>query len=218
MKSVLLSLFFIISLFTSYVVCAVDYNSEIQPIFNANCIGCHGGSGGFSLASWNDVIEGTSNNGPIVIAGDTLNSKLLEKLMPSPSFGDRMPQSDPTYFTNNPNELQLIKNWILEGALETPLSIISKSSLFPNEPSIIQNFPNPFNPITSISYGLPASTNVQIVVYDISGKQIQSLLNNFQPKGYHFIYWDASSYPSGMYFAIMKAGEYVSTKKLMLIK
>ena len=96
------------------------------------------------------------------------------------------------------------------------LSLIN--GLIPEDFNIHSVYPNPFNPITNIIYGLPEHLNVQIIVYDISGKQIQSLLNDFQSPGYHSINWDASSYPSGMYFAEIKAGQYVRTKKLILIK
>ena len=113
--------------------------------------------------------------------------------------------------------IQLIETWITDGANEF-LSIQSESSLYPHELSIIRNYPNPFNPTTRITYGLPINSDVQVIVYDMSGKQIQSLLNDFQSPGYHSINWDASSYPSGMYFAEIKAGKHVRTKKLMLIK
>ena len=124
-------------------------------------------------------------------------------------------------WSNNPDlsneQVSLIAEWINEGAEET-LSIISESSMSPNELSIIRNFPNPFNPVTNITYGLPASTDVKIVVYDISGKQVQHLLNEFQTAGYYSIKWDATLYPSGLYFVKMLAGDFVTTKKLMLVK
>ena len=124
-------------------------------------------------------------------------------------------------WSNNPDlsneQVSLIAEWINEGAEET-LSIISESSMSPNELSIIRNFPNPFNPVTNITYGLPASTDVKIVVFDISGKQVQLLLNEFQTAGYYSINWDATLYPSGLYFVKMLAGDFISTKKLMLVK
>ena len=61
-------------------------------------------------------MSSNSPNGPIVISGDTVNSKLIEKIMLNPSFGDRMPQSNQSYFTDNPSKLNLIKDWIFEGA------------------------------------------------------------------------------------------------------
>ena len=79
-------------------------------------------------------------------------------------------------------------------------------------------YPNPFNPITNITYGLPEYTDVHIVIYDISGKQIETLINESQSPGYHRVDWNADQHPSGVYFIKMVAGEYISTQKLMLVK
>jgi hypothetical protein len=92
------------------------------------------------------------------------------------------------------------------------------NGLIPEDYSIHNIYPNPFNPITNIIYGLPEYTNVQIVIFDLSGKRVASLINEFQSPGYHSINWNADSHPSGMYFIKMIAGEYVNTQKLMLVK
>ena len=188
----------------------VNYNSDIQPIFNSSCTSCHGGSGGLSLTSYNNVMNG-GNSGVVIISGESANSYLWQRV----NNGAMPPGSNPELSSTQVN---LIGLWIDEGANETSLSIVSENTMYPNKLSIIRNFPNPFNPTTMITYGLTASTNVQIAVYDISGKQIQSLLNGFQTAGYHSLNWDASLYPSGMYFAKMIAGEHVHTQKLMLVK
>ena len=75
----------------------VNYSTEIQIIFDSKCLSCHGSSGGLSLASWDDLMSGENSNGPLVIPEDILNSKLIEKLMLNPSFGDRMPKNDQNY-------------------------------------------------------------------------------------------------------------------------
>jgi len=97
-----------------------------------------------------------------------------------------------------------------------PLNIID--NLIPTEYVLMAAYPNPFNPITNITYSLPEYTNVQIVIFDLTGKQIASLINEFQSPGYHSINCNADNHPSGMYFVKMIAGEYVNTQKLMLIK
>ena len=96
------------------------------------------------------------------------------------------------------------------------------SSLYKN--IIAQNFgirqiyPNPFNPITAIDYGLTQNSDVQISIYDINGRLITTLIHEFQIAGYHSITWDASSYSSGIYFLNMSADEIAETKKMILIK
>ena len=98
----------------------VDYTSEIQPIFNANCTSCHGSSGGLSLDSYDNVMAGNSNNGPVITAGDANNSIIVQKILGTAGFGNRMPSDNQTYFDNHQEELQLIMDWIDEGALENP--------------------------------------------------------------------------------------------------
>ena len=90
--------------------------------------------------------------------------------------------------------------------------------MFPITYSIANIFPNPFNPITTIKYGLPYIGMVKIVVYDISGRQVARLLNNIQAPGFHSIAWDASSYPSGLYFIRMESNNFSETRKVLLIK
>ena len=90
--------------------------------------------------------------------------------------------------------------------------------ILPTEYVLYNVYPNPFNPVTNIIYGLSEYTNVQIVIFDLSGKQIESLINEFQTPGYYSVDWNADNHPSGMYFVKMKAGDYVNTQKLMLIK
>ena len=92
------------------------------------------------------------------------------------------------------------------------------NGIIPDMYSIHSIYPNPFNPTTHIRYSLPEHTDVQIIVYNILGKQIEYLLNNFQSPGYHSIMWNASKYPSGIYFIIMEAGTFRETRKVLLIK
>ncbi len=73
-------------------------------------------------------------------------------------------------------------------------------------------------PITNIIYALPENVNVHIVVYNLSGKQVQTLVNEFQTPGYHSVFWEADNHPSGVYFVKMHAGNYISIQKLMLVK
>ena len=90
--------------------------------------------------------------------------------------------------------------------------------ILPLEYVLYTVYPNPFNPVTNIEYGLPEYTNVQIVIFDLSGKQVESLINEFQEVGYHSVEWNADNYPSGVYFVKMIADQYVKTQKLMLVK
>ena len=90
--------------------------------------------------------------------------------------------------------------------------------IIPEDFNIHSIYPNPFNPITNITYGLPEHVNVQILVYDLSGKQVETLINEFQTPGYHSINWDADNLPSGVYLIRMDSGEFTQTQKVVLIK
>ena len=90
--------------------------------------------------------------------------------------------------------------------------------IIPDNYNIASIYPNPFNPVTSITYGLPENTDIQITVYDMGGTQVTTLENTFQTAGYHTINWNASSYPSGVYLIRMDSGEFTQTQKVVLVK
>ena len=92
------------------------------------------------------------------------------------------------------------------------------NKIIPVEYELMAAYPNPFNPVTNLEYGLVEYTNVQIVIFDLVGKQVEVLINKFQAAGYHSVVWNASNYPSGVYFVKMITDDYVNTEKLMLVK
>jgi len=119
---ILLSLAFI---FGSLIFSQVDYTTQIQPIFNSNCTGCHGSSGGLNLSSYDNLMSGTSNHGPVITPLDADNSILVQKIMGTADFGSRMPANNQPYFDTHEEELQLIKDWINEGANPDPPAIFN---------------------------------------------------------------------------------------------
>ena len=98
----------------------------------------------------------------------------------------------------------------------TCLSI--NNNLIPEEYNIHNIYPNPFNPVTHITYGLPENSNVQIIVYDLTGKQIKTLVDEFQTPGYYSVEWDASFSPNGVYFIKMVCGRISQAQKIILLK
>jgi hypothetical protein len=81
-----------------------------------------------------------------------------------------------------------------------------------------QNFPNPFNPVTRISYTLPERASVRLKVYDMLAKEVSELVNSYQEAGRYEVTFDGSSLSSGTYFYKLEAGSFVEVKKLVLIK
>ena len=79
-------------------------------------------------------------------------------------------------------------------------------------------YPNPFNPLTTISFSIPQSGMVSLKVYDITGRVTTTLKDEYMNVGYYDISWDASNYPSGIYFVKMVSGGYVEMEKVVLVK
>jgi len=106
------------------------------------------------------------------------------------------------------------------------ISIKDISTPLPSSFSLFQNYPNPFNPTTSIKYQIKKLSSphalsgelVQLKIYDILGKVIETLVNEKQSPGTYEVTWDGSNYPSGVYFYKLTAGDFVETKKMILIK
>ena len=88
----------------------------------------------------------------------------------------------------------------------------------PTTYSLSNNFPNPFNPSTKIKYSIPQASNVLIKVFDVLGNEIETLVNKEKQIGTYEIIWNAINLPSGVYFYQLQAGEFISTKKMILLK
>jgi hypothetical protein len=97
----------------------------------------------------------------------------------------------------------------------------------PNEFKLYQNYPNPFNPVTKIKFEIPSNgfpigafgnDRVVLKIYDILGREIQTLVNESLQPGSYEVTFDGSSLSSGIYFYQLKAGDYIETKKMLMIK
>ena len=316
----------------------VSYGSDIQPIFDDNCISCHinGGAyfGGLDLSTYENLMAGDSNSGPVVIVGDGANSFLIQKLEGT-GGGAQMPQGGSPL----PSEqINLISQWIDEGALNSRdnsskdrdniiqsanvltingfelffgLELSSRErlsySLPPKPPvgsfdvrfkdgwrhvkdfgvielmptaetltisydirvpagtqkywtlrssegeefilentgvievpsvdrftlerksnvpetfTLHQNFPNPFNPITTLSYDLPKDSDVRLTVYDMLGQEVITLVNSNQQAGFKSVQWNATDpmgrpVSAGVYLYKIEAEEFAQTRKMVLLK
>ena len=88
----------------------------------------------------------------------------------------------------------------------------------PTDYALDQNYPNPFNPSTTITYQLPKSGNVTLKIYDMLGKEVMTLVNEQKEMGRYSVQFNASSLASGMYVYQLRANDYTSTKKMLLLK
>ncbi|HEM49050.1 MAG TPA: T9SS type A sorting domain-containing protein, partial [Caldithrix sp.] len=88
----------------------------------------------------------------------------------------------------------------------------------PTNFALKQNFPNPFNPVTTIRYNLPEDTRVSLVVYNVNGQKVRELVNDFKPAGSYTVTFDAKGLASGVYFYKINAGKFNDVKRMLLIK
>ncbi len=98
------------------------------------------------------------------------------------------------------------------------LTSVSQSELLVNSFLLGQNFPNPFNPVTNLEYGISDLAFVSLKVYDALGKEVRTLVNENRPAGYYKIEFDGSDLPSGVYFYKLEAGDFIKTKRMILLK
>jgi hypothetical protein len=95
---------------------------------------------------------------------------------------------------------------------------VSGNNEIPKEFKLYNNYPNPFNPITNIKFDIPKSSLVKLIVYNVLGKEIKTLVDEKLNAGRYEVDWNASGYSSGVYFYKLISDEYVDVKKMLLVK
>jgi hypothetical protein len=120
------------------------------------------------------------------------------------------------------------KDYILEGTGEftvpsTERFVLNREPVIPVTFTLHQNFPNPFNPVTTLRYDLPSDAFVTLTVFDMLGREIVQLINTTQDAGYKSVKWDATDsmdrpVSAGVYLYQIQTGEFVKTRKMVLLK
>jgi len=95
---------------------------------------------------------------------------------------------------------------------------IKSEEIFPTEFALSQNYPNPFNSSSVIKYSIPKSSQVSLKIFNTLGQEIETLVNEEKPVGTYEVNWNAANLPSGVYFYRLKVGDFVETKKMILLK
>jgi hypothetical protein len=150
--------------------------------------------------SWNDIIASTPSNGTYSWnVSNTPSTQCLVRIsdVSSPSTQD---VSDAVF------------------TIEVVFGVEDDLSGIPDSYQLLQNFPNPFNPTTTIYYGLPQESSVELIIYDVLGNEVLKISEELQSAGYHKLDFDASALNSGVYFYRVNAGDYVKTMKMVLMK
>jgi hypothetical protein len=96
--------------------------------------------------------------------------------------------------------------------------VSSFSSIIPLQPALYQNYPNPFNPVTQIEFQVPSHSVVTLTIYNAMGERVATPVNESLSPGLHRVSWDASSLPSGVYHYILRAGQFTSSRSMVLVR
>ncbi len=121
--------------------------------------------------------------------------------------------------TNSSASTWEIDNIVIKASQDTGSSSIEiRDKQFAHEFEIRKNYPNPFNASTTIEYVIPESKSIQLEIYDLSGKHIRTLVDNYQKAGKHTIKWNASGQASGVYLIQLRSENQSKVKKCLLIK
>ncbi|MCK6605212.1 MAG: CotH kinase family protein [Ignavibacteriaceae bacterium] len=174
------------------------------------------GPTGFGLSSSGEAITVKDSSGAIV---NTLQYS---------SSGQWNPGANGTGYTLsliNPGvDNSRAENWGVSGLLGTPGRLndvytrAGEEAALPAEYSLAQNYPNPFNPVTNIVFTLSQSGFTELTVYDVLGSVVAVLKSEIMDQGVHNIQFDASGLNSGVYFYMLRSGNYSAVKKMLLIK
>ena len=188
------------------------------------------GTAGVSYSDVEGGLAGTGNinEDPLFDGSEfyllSANSPCIDAGNPDPMYND---VEDP----NNPG----FALWPAQGALTNDMgsfggpnsfwfsivTLVEEEKVDFSQPTtfiLFQNYPNPFNPSTKIKYSVPQTSQVQIKVFDVLGNEIETLVNEEKQTGTYELNWNAEGLPSGVYFYQLKAGSFVETKKMILLK
>jgi hypothetical protein len=153
-----------------------------------------------------------------------------------PTLGEVEPQGEDTLFvrfhammedTTAEAVIRISSNDLNQPLIEIPVTIVMLENLVTNVDGneltpenfvLEQNYPNPFNPATTIKYMIKDQSLVSLKIYDVLGNEVATLVNEIKPKGAYTLNFDASSLPSGVYFYRLTAGNFIETKKMLLLK
>jgi len=149
--------------------------------------------------------------------GDTIWTKTYDRDVVD--IGQMVNQTDDGgYITLGANKLYPPQLYLMKLAPDSILMSVNIDESIPGRFHLSQNYPNPFNPTTTIKYQIPELSFVTIKVYNVLGGEIATLVNEEKPVGSYEVEFNASTIASGIYFYQLKAGVFVATKKMVLMK
>lgn len=192
-----------------------ETDTLLKSIYNQNAIKCDVSKEEYltAISKFDNIIQQNPNSEEAVYAEidiittalnlDTTNSQLGKM-----GNGKYLVKGTTDYLTKLNN---LLKD-------KFGINTEEKEKIIPKEYSLHQNYPNPFNPTTVISWQSPVNSHQSIKIYDILGKEVVTLVDEFREAGVYEVTFDASKLASGVYIYKLQAGDFVDSKKMILIK
>jgi hypothetical protein len=121
------------------------------------------------------------------------------------------------------NEISLFDESNKVGRVTNPFMLTKASNVIPIEFSLSQNYPNPFNPVTTIKFGVPEESKVSLLIFDLLGREVKTLINGNLKPGFHKVIWNGTDHfekqvATGMYFTVMQSGDFRDVRKMVLLK
>lgn len=184
-----------------------------------------GGAPGAQYGGWtgNIQIQWHQNSTPLANLGaPSVSSSPFIFITPSSIPGGTIPGSNFKLSGSNPDGSSIPVGYVF--AYTQTFSILNPSSInkidvdIPEKFSLYENYPNPFNPSTNIKFDLPKNSFVKLIIYDILGKEIKTLINENLNAGAYKINWNSENMQSGIFFYRLLTNNYDCTKKMVLIK
>jgi hypothetical protein len=216
---------YLLVLLVAGIVFLVIPESVSQPSFNdpdpgCSGSGCHSFQAGIVSASVSGMdVTITLNGTSSAVAGELVDSSrtvvAVNNLTSSNPFTLTAP--GPGVYTVNAGYKNPSRKWD-STVVVVGVTGIEDHPSNPDEYKLYNNYPNPFNPATILSYSLPQSSFTTLKIYDVIGNEVAVLVNEIQTAGTHQVVFNAVSLPSGVYLYSLQAGSFKQTKKMILMK
>ena len=101
---------------------------------------------------------------------------------------------------------------------EVTTAVDEPAAIIPSFFVLEQNYPNPFNPVTTLEFDVPNTAHIELTMYNVLGKKVETLVSKKYSAGKYRVQWSANNFSSGVYFYQLKAEGFVQTRKLLLLK
>ena len=171
------------------------------------------------LFKWNQSPAAATYHFQLSAHSDFTDCIYDDSTITTSSFQSDSLLSNTTYYWRvNAKNIHGFSDWSQAWSFNTTLTGINDKEVLPDQYYLFYNYPNPFNPTTKIGLGIPEKGNVRLSVLNILGEEIRVLLNEEKEAGYHSIDFNAKDLPSGVYFYRIKSGNFIDTKKMILLK